>query len=108
MFNFQFESPVVNAWRMDQGQLELVDLFGGKTPSLTDSSGGSNNVGGDSEEYDSDDFFPDSPALYVGMHKKQVNISKVCLIKFYCNKDLVVIANCTNFSTVLCNFKFFF
>ncbi|XP_075221810.1 pancreatic eIF-2alpha kinase isoform X2 [Lycorma delicatula] len=74
LWTHKFESPVVNAWRLDKGQLELVDLFGGKTPALPYSP----PEGDDDNEYDDDydDIMPDSPALYVGMHKKQLYIQE--------------------------------
>ncbi|XP_039282758.1 eukaryotic translation initiation factor 2-alpha kinase [Nilaparvata lugens] len=63
LWTHKFESPVVSAWRLDEGQLIWVDLFGGKTPPLLQSAGGEGSV-------------PDSPALYVGMHKKQLYIQE--------------------------------
>lgn len=61
IWTHKFDSPVVSAWRLDQGKLELLDLFGGNHAVPTDSD---------------DDPVPNSPALYVGMHKKQLYIQE--------------------------------
>lgn len=52
MFCSQFSSPIVNAWRLESGKMETVDLFG-------------------SSEVTED--VPEFPDLYVGMHNKQVS-----------------------------------
>lgn len=61
VWTHKFDSPVVSAWRLDQGKLELLDLFGGNQAMPTDND---------------DDPVPNSPALYVGMHKKQLYIQE--------------------------------
>lgn len=52
---FQFEYPVVSAWRVGRtGDIKYVDLFGGtRTP-------------------EEKVYLPESPVLYIGMHNKQV------------------------------------
>jgi len=53
----QFNFPVVHAWQYSQGQVQEVDLFSGSfTPPLRP--------------------LPTAPALYVGMHEKQVYIQE--------------------------------
>ncbi|KAL1461306.1 hypothetical protein WDU94_013213, partial [Cyamophila willieti] len=56
LWQHKFGSPIVNAWRLDAGQVEVVDLFG------------SSEVG--------DDDIPESPDVYVGMHNKQLYIQE--------------------------------
>lgn len=61
VWSHKFNSPVVSAWRLDQGKLELLDLFGGTQDQTSD-------IG--------DDPIPNSPALYIGMHNKQLYIQE--------------------------------
>ncbi|KAI5706972.1 hypothetical protein M8J75_013009 [Diaphorina citri] len=55
LWQHKFGSPIVNAWRLDSGRVEIVDLFG-------------------SPQVDDDDDIPESPDLYiqesVAMQKK--------------------------------------
>ncbi|KAG8263576.1 Eukaryotic translation initiation factor 2-alpha kinase 3 [Homalodisca vitripennis] len=60
LWSHKFDSPVVSAWQMGQSQVEDVDLFSGTHPPL----------GPDEEP------LPSSPALYVGMHQKQLYIQE--------------------------------
>lgn len=55
---WQFDAPVVSAWQLGLGQVQDVDLFSGSQPDA-----------GPGEEP-----LPSSPALYVGMHQKQVRV----------------------------------
>ncbi|KAI5747140.1 hypothetical protein M8J77_011482 [Diaphorina citri] len=56
LWQHKFGSPIVNAWRLDSGRVEIVDLFG-------------------SPQVDDDDI-PESPDVYVGMHNKQLYIQE--------------------------------
>ncbi|XP_071513696.1 eukaryotic translation initiation factor 2-alpha kinase-like [Panulirus ornatus] len=63
-------SPVVNAWRILDGELEQVDLFSmNSVPALSPDTNLPNSQLKDGEEQE-------QPALYVGVHQKQLYIQQ--------------------------------
>lgn len=61
--DFQFKFPVVHAWRYSRNKMQEVDLFSGAiSPTLRS--------------------LPSAPALYVGMHEKQVYIQESVQVQF--------------------------
>ncbi|XP_053629408.2 eukaryotic translation initiation factor 2-alpha kinase 3 isoform X2 [Cherax quadricarinatus] len=64
-------SPVVNAWKMLDGELESVDLFStSSVPALNP------NTGYPDAQHKSENEEQEQPALYVGVHQKQLYIQQ--------------------------------